>query len=87
MIISGSRYEDGAIVTQPDRTVWVERNHKRPTGRHVLYTWQQSDRIDRIAARFLGDPTLWWRILDENPLVQDVHDITPGEQIRIPRNA
>jgi hypothetical protein len=30
------------------------------------YTVMQGDRIDNIAAKFLGDPTLFWRLCDAN---------------------
>lgn len=30
------------------------------------YTVMQGDRLDNIAARFLGDPTLFWRLCDAN---------------------
>lgn len=30
------------------------------------YTVIQGDRLDNIAAKFLGDPTLFWRLCDSN---------------------
>jgi hypothetical protein len=30
------------------------------------YTVIQGDRLDNIAARFMGDPTLFWRLCDAN---------------------
>ncbi len=30
------------------------------------YTVTQGDRLDNIAAKFLGDPTLFWRLCDAN---------------------
>jgi nucleoid-associated protein YgaU len=30
------------------------------------YTVMQGDRLDNISAKFLGDPTLFWRICDAN---------------------
>jgi len=85
MIFANSRYVDGTIVPQKDGHVIVRRNFPRPGSNPQFYTWKQSDRIDRIAARHLGSPLLWWRILDANPLIQAVGDIRPGMQIRIPR--
>lgn len=85
MILADSRYVNGSLVPQADNTITVRRTFPNPTARNtVLYTWKQSDRIDRIAARYLGDPTLWWKIMDVNPLIQAVGDIRPGMQIRIP---
>ena len=30
------------------------------------YTVQQNDRLDNIAARYLNDPTLFWKLCDAN---------------------
>ena len=43
------------FVPQPDQLVQVAQ-----------YTVTQADRLDIIAARFLGDATLFWRICDAN---------------------
>ena len=86
MILANSRYLDGAVVPQADGKVIVRRTFPRPPASVGYYTWQQSDRIDRIAAKKLGDPRLWWKILDANPMVQAVGDLRPGMQIRIPSN-
>lgn len=37
----------------------------------------QGDRLDLLAARYLGDPQLWWRIADANP----ASDLDPDELI------
>jgi hypothetical protein len=88
MIKAGSRYMDAMVLPQPDsNAVTVRRRFPVTKERYILYTWNASDRIDHVAARFLGDPKKWWRILDANPLVQNAHDISPGEQIRIPSSA
>jgi nucleoid-associated protein YgaU len=84
MITSRSRYVDGRIVPQPDGEVSVHRNFPNPPGNQFLYTWAQSDRLDRLAGRYLGSPLLWWKIMDANPMVQNPADIRPGQQIRIP---
>jgi nucleoid-associated protein YgaU len=39
----------------------------------VEHTVAQSDRLDNITARYLGDPTQFWRICDANTVLQ------PGE--------
>ena len=84
MITSRSRYVDGDISPLPTGTVAVYRNFPVVPLNPVLYTWKQSDRLDRIAARALGSPLLWWKIMDANPIVQNPADIRPGTQIRIP---
>ena len=87
MITGKSRYMTGRIVPQPDYSVAVHRIFPDTSDNFELYTWLASDRIDRIAARYLGDAYQWWRILDINPAVQNVTDLRPGMQIRIPFNA
>ena len=85
MITSRSRYVDARIVPQPDDTVALTRIFPRQPEDVIMYTWLQSDRLDRIAARNLGSPLLWWKIMDANPFIQNPDDIRPGTQIRIPR--
>lgn len=84
MITSRSRYVDGRIVPQNDGEVAAYRRFPEVASNPVLYTWLQSDRLDRIAARYLGSPLLWWKIMDANPIIQSPTDIRPGMQIRIP---
>jgi hypothetical protein len=49
-----------------------------------LHTVMQGERLDNIAAKFLGDPELFWRIADANGAMrpQDLLD-TVGRQLRI----
>lgn len=84
MITSRSRYVDGDIVPHPDGAVSVMRNFPNVPLQTIFYTWGEYDRLDRLAARFLGSPLLWWKILDANPMIQSPTDIRPGTQIRIP---
>lgn len=48
------------------------------------YTVQQGDRLDRIAAKYLGDPLLAWLICDANGAIRP-HDLvaTPGKVLAI----
>jgi hypothetical protein len=50
----------------------------------TYYTWTQRDRIDLIADRFLGDPSLWWVIMDFNPEQLNPMTIPVGALLRIP---
>jgi hypothetical protein len=43
------------LVPQPDRFQTIQQ-----------YGVQQGDRLDNLAAQFLGDPTLFWRLCDAN---------------------
>ncbi len=68
-----SRYAGTGIttlVTPEGRTVaYLRRRFVPPPA--SLATWQvhtvvEGDRIDNIAARYLGDPTQFWRVCDGN---------------------
>lgn len=56
------------------------------TSKYSLYTWKPFDRPDSVAAKVLGDPTLWWAIFDYNPEVIYPFNVPPGTVIRIPKN-
>ncbi|MEI8136659.1 MAG: baseplate wedge protein 53 [Bacteroidota bacterium] len=86
-----SRYADGALfkgrdarndtyVTTVFRT-WPT-NYKQVT----VYEVKEVDRIEDIAVRYLGNPSLWWKIMDLNPEVLDPFDIVPGTSLRIPND-
>jgi hypothetical protein len=48
------------------------------------HTVIQGERLDNIAAKFLGDPTLFWRLCDaNNALRPDALTETPGRKLRI----
>ncbi len=50
-------------------------------GEHVV---EEGDRLDLIAARWYGDPELWWRIADANPCAHpDELTATVGRWLRI----
>ncbi|MDB5069135.1 MAG: hypothetical protein JWM87_246 [Candidatus Eremiobacteraeota bacterium] len=45
---------------------------------YVRYVVMQGDRLDTIAARYLGDPAQFWRICDSNEV------IVPADLVREP---
>lgn len=47
------------------------------------YVVMAGERMEQIAARELGDPTLWWQIADLNPEYL-FPEIPPGRTIRLP---
>jgi len=88
----GSRYYGAAIeeLTQPDGTTvryLARRIVPQPSAypSTATYVIADGDRLDNLAARFLGDPTLYWMICDANG-VTDPDDLTaqPGRSIVIP---
>jgi nucleoid-associated protein YgaU len=70
---SNSRYYGAAVetTTLADGTP-VKYLVRRIVPQATIYTSIQNyvvvdgDRIDNLAAKFLGDPTLWWMICDAN---------------------
>ncbi|OUL98516.1 hypothetical protein [Variovorax sp. JS1663] len=73
LLPANSRYQ-GIETTQlvlPDGTVrvYLQRRFVPPPERMALlqvHVVTGSDRIDNIAARYLGDPEQYWRICDAN---------------------
>ena len=50
------------------------------TARHRVVL---GDAIDAIARHYLGDESLWWAVLDVNPVCYPF-DLAPGELLRLP---
>jgi len=48
------------------------------------YEWVDGDRLDTLANKFLGNPQLWWKIMDLNPEIIDPTSIAPGTLLRLP---
>lgn len=68
------------------RTVFRKPPIRMGTVNWFQYQWIEGDRIDAVAARTIGDPLLWWWIMDANPEIVDPMSIAPGTLIRVPRN-
>ena len=86
-----SRYQgiDTATLTTPDGRVivFLRRRFVPPVEEHALlqrHTVVEGERLDVIAAKYLGDPELFWRICDANSVLRPA-DLTdrPGLSIRI----
>lgn len=89
MIYTDSRYADGIVVRSFDSRkltfeITLFRQFSESTSKFYYYTWTQRDRIDLVANELLGDPTLWWVIMDYNPEIGNPLDIQIGTVLRIP---
>lgn len=89
MIFLDSRYADARIFKVYDNRsnnyqLAVRREWPTYVQNYFIYEWVATDRMDNLAIKFLGDPELWWRILDINPEIINPMNITPGTQLRIP---
>lgn len=61
------------FVPQPERFQQVQ-----------VHTVQQGERLDNVAAQYLGDPTLYWRICDANRALRPWRlTATPGASLKI----
>lgn len=89
MIFLDSRYADGRIfkawhASKQEYHLTVFREWPTYVQSYFIYEWVETDRLDNLATRYLGDPALWWEILDINPEIINPITIAPGTQIRIP---
>jgi hypothetical protein len=86
-----SRYHgiDIATLERADgkKTVYLRRRFIPPPERFTLlreHTVSQGDRLDNLAAHYIGDPEQFWRLCDANVAMQpDELTETPGRTIRI----
>lgn len=91
MIYSDSRYADGVVFNawspiKDSYQVTVYRKFPSSSTRFSIYQWKDEDRIESVAAKFLGSGASWWRIMDYNPEVINPLDIPVGTRLRIPQN-
>lgn len=87
---ANSRYQgiDTAELKMPDGTVVYLRRRFLPSPESLttqqLHTVALGDRLDNLAAQYLGDPELFWRLCDANEAMRpwDLLE-TPGLRLRI----
>jgi hypothetical protein len=85
-----SRYADGTLfmAQEPKSGDYILTIFRAFPTYSVAYYWYEvteNDRIENIATNTLGNPNLWWQIMDINPEFLIPFNITPGTQLRIPR--
>jgi hypothetical protein len=86
-----SRYHGVALATwaRPDGTAiaYLRRRFVPPPERFALileHTVAAGDRLDNLAARYLGDPEQFWRLCDANGAMRpDSLTDRPGQRLRI----
>jgi hypothetical protein len=90
-IYLGSRYETSVVDFITYRTnigpvpvVFYEFNDIGKL-KYFEYRWQDGDRIDELASRFLTYPENWWAIAEVNPEIKDFTSVPVGAKLRIPR--
>jgi len=91
LFIPTSRYygiDTETLVTPDGKTIiYLQRRFVPPPDQFQLlqqYTVTQGDRLDNIAAKYLGDPELFWRIADANGAMSPEELVeTIGRKLRI----
>jgi len=86
-----SRYNGLEIATCPgpdgQLLTYVRRRFVPPPENFELlqeHSVSQGDRLDNLAAQYLGDPEQFWRLCDANNAIQpDELTDTPGRKLRI----
>lgn len=81
-----------ATLVLPDRSTvtYLRRRFVPPAQRLAVlqeHVVTQGERLDHIAAMFLGDPLLFWMVCDANDAMrpEDLQEV--GRRLRIPRPA
>lgn len=91
LFAANSRYYQFATrtieLTRGKPIVYLGRRFLPPSSSFQVlqtHTVMQGERLDNIAAQFLGDPTLFWRICDANDAVRpEALTETPGRKLEI----
>jgi hypothetical protein len=86
--VDGARYEPpggGDPIPYVRRRLLPDPATLTPTGFHTVAV---DDRLDRVAAAAFGDPELFWRIADANPVL-DPAELTarPGRRLLVALSA
>lgn len=89
MIFLDSRYADGILLQtwhagKSEYHLVVTRELPNYILPYFIYVSVQGDRLDKLASKYLGNSSMWWKILDINPEIVNPQDINPGTQLRIP---
>lgn len=88
MISANSRYKNSQLTTEEvdgKSIIYILPSQATVTVfQYSYYVVTFADRIDTIAATFLGNPALWYMIAQVNPQIMNFMDLQPGVVIRIP---
>jgi nucleoid-associated protein YgaU len=86
MRFGGSRYSRTEVVTVAGTPTLATRRIP-PTPAALTHLVLDGERLDHLAARFYGDPTKYWLILDANTdELNPFRLLRPARRIRIPRD-
>lgn len=85
-----SRYSNATILTNSSTgkkymstTIYPKI---KPADEDMYIISDSGDRLDILALKYYGDPTLWWIISIANNLNEASFSLEAGKQLRIPSN-
>lgn len=85
MIYTNSRYKDCDILYTDRGTPYLSQHEDfSPETVQEYYTFKEGDTLDGLAYKYYGDASLWWAILDANPVYTSEIEIEYGNVIAIP---
>lgn len=85
MIYTNSRYKDCDILYTDKGTPYLsQREDFSPETVLEYYTFKEGDTLDGLAYKYYGDASLWWSILDANPVYTSEIEIEYGDVLAIP---
>ena len=88
-IRADSRYANGELVVvtlpngQSSRMLWQAPLTVEDVP-FQYYMIVEGERLDTLASRIYGDPTVWWTIADMNPELLWPGALIPGTLMRVP---
>ena len=82
---SDRRIRAGKCLATSDAVNKIRMAYRNNRIKCTVYTIKENERLDTLAARFLGDATLWWILSTANG-IQGKMVLEPGTLIRIPGN-
>lgn len=83
MIIKGSRYSS-SIETRNDETRTIAVPSQYSTSNFMTIISQGGDTFERLAAKYLNNSNMYWKLADINKHVSNIDFIPTGTVIRIP---
>lgn len=85
-VVRNSRLHFSDLVTVDGYEFWdlAEAPNIEPQNDDIYYNVSGEERIDTIATKFYGDPTLWWVIALANDLEILPTDLGSVDTLRIP---
>lgn len=81
-----SRLIHANLLTEADVEFWELPEYPTVGEREddIFHDVEQTDRVDMLASRYYGDPTLWWVIALANGLVHLPYELVAGTRLRVP---